>query len=206
MTVAEIEESARSQFNGIGDSFFSTTDFFPAIYQASLQLAREALVIEETYETTTVADTQEYSFPTNTISLKRVTYDGVKLTPITMREDDELTVTDASANSTGTPAYYSIWNDTISLRPIPAAAGTLKIYSYNEPGAVTAASILDVPTLFHMDIVDFVLSKMYAKDKDFQAATYHMDLWKEHVLAAKRWAKKRLRGDAMAHVHAEGAS
>lgn len=203
MDVSDIEEAARQQYNGIGDDFFNSIDFTRSIYQACLVLAREALCIEATYSTTTVDGTQEYSLPSNTISIKRVTYDGKKLQRVNMREDDSLTLMNSGTTTEGTPTYYYEWDDSIFLRPIPDTAATLKIYSYNEPSEVTTASTLEVPTQFHMDIVEFVLSRMYAKDKDTQMAAYHRDNWNEAVKAAKKWARLRKRGDSMAAVQDE---
>lgn len=197
MDISDIEEAARAQYNGVGDTFFSSTDFVRSIYQACLQLAREALCIEATYSTDTVAGTQQYAFPTNTISIKRVTYEGQKLQPVNMREDDSLTLQNSGSTTQGTPTYYFVWDDTIYLRPIPDSVGELIIYSYNEPSEVTTSSTLEVPTEFHMDIVEYVLYRMYAKDKDLQMAQFHRDNWIEALKAAKRWYKRRRRGDAM---------
>jgi hypothetical protein len=197
MTFSDIEEAARAQFNAIGDTFFSTTDFENAIYQASLILAREAMCIEATYSTSTVAGTQEYSYPSNTIAIKRVTYDGKKLQPVNMREDDSLTLLNSGSTTQGTPTYYFIWDDTVYLRPVPSAVGTLKIYSYNEPSQVTSASTLEVPSQFHMDIVDYILHRMYAKDGNLQMSQFHLSLWSEAIKSAKRWAQRRKRADAM---------
>jgi hypothetical protein len=197
MDYTDIEAAARAQFNAVGDTFFSTTDFTSSLYQAQLILAREALCIEATYTTTTVVGTQEYSYPTNTISIKRVTYDGKKIQPINLREDDALTLGNSASTATGTPAFYYVWDDTIYLRPIPDDDLTLKIYSYNEPSEVTSASTIEVPTQFHMDLVEYILSRMYAKDGNIQMAQYHLERWNEAVQAAKKWAQKRKRGDGM---------
>ena len=203
MTLTEIEEAARAQYNGDGDTFFNSVDFYRSIYQASQILAREALCIEAAYTTTTVASTQEYAFPSNTISIKRVTYDGRKVECINMRQDDMLTLQGTGAVSTGTPQYYFVWDDTIYLRPVPAEAATLKIFSYNEASEIVAGSSIEIPTLFHMDMVEYVLSRMYAKDKDSQMAAFHRDLWDRAVGNAKRWAQKRKRGDSMPVVNSE---
>jgi hypothetical protein len=203
MDVGDIEEAARAQYNGTGDSFFSSVDFTRSIYQACLQLAREALCIEATYSTTTVAGTQEYALPTNTISVKRITYEGQKLQQVNMREDDSLTLQNSGSTTQGTPTYYFIWDDTIYLRPIPAAAGTLKIFSYNEPSEVTTSSTIEVPSEFHMDLVEYVLYRMYAKDKDLQMAQFHREHWETAMEKAKRWYRRRKRGDAMPVVQDE---
>jgi selenocysteine-specific translation elongation factor len=204
MTPSEIELAAREQYNAIGDTNWSQLEIFRLIYAACLQLAREALAIERTYTTSTVASQQEYSYPTNTISISRITYEGTKLAPISFQEDDVLTLNNASSSVTGTPQYYAIWNETIYLRPIPSGVGTLKIFSYNEPQAITSATAtMEVPSQFHMGIVDFVLARMFGKDQNEKFASYHMTLWNEELKSAKRWAQKKKRGDNYAVVKDE---
>jgi len=207
MTPAELETHARRRYNASGDTFFSQEEILSYLYHACLNMAREALVIERTYTTTTVAGTQEYSYPTNTISIKRVTYNGSKLQPITFREDDALTGYNQGTSTQGTPQYYAIWNETLYLRPIPDSAVTLKVFSYSEPQSISITSTLEVPSLFHMDLLDFVNAEMAAKDENWRKADYYMDQWMNNPLkglqAAKRWSQKKKRGDSFAGVQDE---
>jgi hypothetical protein len=191
MSPTDIETAARREYNAVGDTHWSTAEFLAMMDRAQLELAREAMCIEQVYTTTTVAGTQEYSFPTNTIAIKRVTYDGKVLYPITYQEDDTVTVFNASTASQGIPQWYTVWNDTISLRPIPSDALTLKIYSFNEPQALSVTSTLEVPSLFHGHIVDFLLSRMYSKDKDFNSASYYDRKWMEGKAQAIKWFQRK---------------
>lgn len=200
MTPTELLTLAKQQYNATGDSFFSDAELYSLVWMAQNELAREANVIEQTYTTTTVASQQAYAYPSLTISIKRITYDGLKLEPITFRQDDELTVGNAATTQTGTPNYYAVFNKIIYLRPVPAAAASLVIFSYNEAQSVTASTTLDVPTHFHQDLADFLLWRMSAKDKNYTGAEYYYATWKEKVKAAKAWSRKRVRGDAMACV------
>lgn len=207
MTPLEVEQAARERYNAVGETFWSSSEIMDLIYAACLEIATETECIERTYTTTTVAGTQEYPFPDQTIEIKRVTWNGRKLEPINFREDDILTGLNASTTDQGEPAYYAQWNETMVLRPIPNDAQTLKIYSINEPQEVTSTSVLEVPTFSHMRIVNYVLGEMYAKDKDFNSAKYYKDLWLEVDLPAiKRFAKKRLRRDRPARVQNEEVS
>lgn len=200
MTPTQILTAARNRYNAIGDNFWSDDELLGLLYDACLDLTRESFLIERTYSTSTVASQQEYSYPTDTIAIKRITYDGKKLIPITMREDDQITGLDQDTTSTGTPTYYFIWNETISLRPIPSDVGTLKIYSYNEPAELLISSTLEIPTQFHMDTVNYLVSEMAAKDKSFSHAKWYLEKWEKAKLRAKAFARKQKRGDAMAHV------
>jgi hypothetical protein len=200
MTPTQIEQAARERYNAVGETFWSQSEMLSLIYAACLEISIETKCIERTYTTTTVASTQEYAFPTNTLAIKRVTYNGKKLMPITFREDDVLTLDNQSSTSTGTPQYYAVWNSTLILRPIPDAAQTLKIYSINEAQSLTIASTLEVPSFAHMRLVNYVVSEMYAKDKDFSSAAYYKKLWEQDKLEIKRWLRKTKRTDSFTGV------
>lgn len=204
MTSAQIEAAARNKYNSTGDTFYSTTEIVDYIYQAQLELAQVCPIIEAAYTTTSVAGQQEYSYPTGTSEIKRVTYDGRKLQPITFRDDDAVTGLRADTTSTGTPELYAIWNRTIYLRPVPDVASiTIKIFSVNEPQPMTTASQLEVPTLFHMDIVDFVVSQMAYKDENDRVGDRYEKRWGAAKIRAKAWCQKRKRGDSFGFVQSE---
>jgi len=205
MTPTQIINAARNKYNAIGDSFYSDQELLDLLYEGCLDLTKKVPdIIEAIYSTTSVASQQEYDFPTNTIKIKRITYAGRKLKPITMREDDSITGLNQASTSEGTPQYYFVWNNTISLRPIPSTSSdTIKIYSLNEPAALTISSTLEIPTQFHMDLVNFILTGMCAKDSNANMLVYYEKKWSEAVNEAKKWVKKTKRGDSFAAVQDE---
>lgn len=202
MTTSDLVTAIRRQYNSIGDNFFSDEEILNLIYQACLDMNAECdgKLIERVYETSTVASQQEYTYPTNTMAIKRLTYNGKKLSPITFREDDAITGLDQSITSTGTPQYYAIFNDTLYLRPIPSEVGTLKIFSFNEPQSLTISSTLEVPTQFHMNLREYCLAEMAAKDSNNSIVTYYLTAWEKSKVRARKWCMKRKRADAFAQV------
>lgn len=200
MTPGDVLTFARQQYNATSDSFFTDLELYTLVWAAQMDLAREAWVIERLYTTSTVASQQEYSYPTNTIAIKRITYDGQKLMPISFREDDSLTLNNQSTVATGTPQYYAIWNETLYLRPIPSAVGTLKIWSVNEPQEVSSTSTLEVPSRYHQDLADYLLWRMAAKDQNVEAANFWRSLWDMRVAKAVKDRRRELRGDAFSYV------
>jgi hypothetical protein len=204
MTPAQIEAAARNKYNATGDTFYTSAEIVDYIYQAQLELAQVCPIIEAVYTTVSVASQQEYSFPTNTSIIKRITFDGKKLSPFTFRDDDAVTGLESNTTTTGTPEYYATWNETLYLRPIPTTAAlTIKIFSINEPQAMSTSSALEVPSLFHMDIVDFVAAQMAYKDENSRVGDAKMALWEKAKLRAIAWCRKRKRGDSFASVQSE---
>lgn len=204
MTITALLDQIRAKYNATGDDFFGDTELINHLYEGCMQLARECFIIEATdSSTTTVSGTQAYSVPTYAIVIKRLTYNAQKLKKIDFREDDILTALNQSTTSVGVPVYYEIFNRQVLLRPIPDGAQVLKFFYYKEPAALTIASTLEIPTQFHMSLIPFALSEMYAKDKDFNAASFYKNLWENEKLQAKKWAKKKQRGDSFAVVKSE---
>lgn len=203
MTPTAIELYARNSYNAVNDTFWTQDEIFGYIYGASLIMAKDAKCIERTYTTTTGVGTQEYDFPTNVMGIKRITYGGMKLTQITMREDDQLTSYNQTITDQGTSAFYWIWNETISLRPIPGAATTLKLWTYNYPGVVSVNSTLEIPERYHVELTNFVLMKMAAKDQNYEAAQYYEKKFDEDVKKVIRNMKDEKRGDSPAQVQVD---
>jgi len=200
MTPTQLTTYIRQQYNATNDSFFSDAEIYRLIWAAQMEFAREAYAIEQVYTTSTVADQQEYDYPTNTMAIKRLTYAGQKLMPINFREDDAITLTNSATTATGTPQYYFVWKEVIYLRPIPSAVGTLKIYAYVEPSEVTSSTTIEVPTRYHLDLADFALWRMYLKDQNTNAAAIWQDIWNGRVEKAKIDRRRELRADSFAAV------
>lgn len=197
MTPLDINTAARQRYNAVGDDFWSDSEIYSMIYQACCEMATEGFIIEQTYSTVSVASQQQYTFPTNALNIKRITFDGKKLDYITFREDDVITALNQTIGDTGTPTYYASWNNILYLRPVPTTAGlTIKIWANIEPQSVTAASTLELPTELQMAVVNFILSEMSAKNKNYQGAQYYRVLWEKDLARAKRLNRRRKIGDA----------
>jgi len=206
MTPSQIEEAARRRYNSVSDNFWSSDEILELLYDACLELAMETNCIERLYTTTTVAGTQSYAFPTNVVSIKRVTYDDKKLKPINMREDDAITGLNQGTTAQSSPEYYWFYDYTLYLRNIPDAAETLKLWAYVEPSAITSTSTLEVPTEFHMKLVNYIVAEMAAKDSNFEAASYYTKKWEKAKLDVMKALKMRKRADSFGNVQDEESS
>ncbi len=200
MTPAELNTYVRQRYNASNDGFFADTELYSYMYDAAMQLARESLCIRNIYTSSTVIDQREYAKPARSISIKRISYEGAKLFKINDRIDDALTLNNQDTTQTGTPLYYWEWSSTVDLRPVPDAVGDLKIYSYDQPDVVSATSTFDVPSRYHLDMANFVLSMMAMKDKNFTAADHYSQVWLQNKKDAKRQEVKFTKGDSFGAV------
>lgn len=203
MTPTDVMTAARDLYNATGDTFFTDTQLMNWMWQACNVFAKECNLIENVFSLSTIVGTQTYSYPTHIIALKRVTYQGHKLKRLTFRQDDAVTLSNQASIQSGLPTYYSDFNYTLYLRPIPNDVQTLQIFGYSMAAQITALTTLEIPELFHMDLVNPMLRNMYAKDQNPQMATYYDNLWKQNVSDAKRWKKKQMRSDGFSTVQDE---
>lgn len=203
MLVVDLQTAARELYNAVGDSFFTDVQVNNWATEACSILAEQADLIENIYSTTTIANQQDYPLPTYTISVKRVTLNGKKIKPINLREDDALTLSNQQSTQSGFPTYYSLFNRTISFRTIPDTAYTMKIYSFNYPVPITNSSTLEIPGQFHFKLVDYILMRMFTKDKDVSNVQLHKQFWDEHIKEAKQYKHKQKRADGFATVQDE---
>lgn len=204
MTPSQIEQMARERYNAVGETFWSQSELFSLIYAAEMELATKTLCIERTFSATTVSGTAEYAIPSNTLSIRRVTYNGLRIDPVDGTEGESIELGNSTVVISGLPIGYERWNDTIILHPAPNDAQTLKVYTFGLPQSVTSTSTLEVPDFTHTRIVNYVVSEMYAKDKDFGSAKYYREIWTTvDIPEILRAIKKRRRADRMAHVKDE---
>ena len=203
MTPTEIETAARRKYNAVGDSLWGQEEIFGLLDAAQLDASSEGMLIEKIYTTSTVADQEEYEEPANVVQIKRVEYNGCKLTKINELENDAFSLDNSVTTSTGTPSYYRLFSDSMFLTPTPSEVGTLRTYAITYPSAIAVGSVLEIPALFHHDIVHYVVSEMFAKDENLNLSSYHRGMWSAAVKKMERWQKNRKRGDAFAHVQSD---
>jgi hypothetical protein len=100
-----------------------------------------------------------------------------------------LTVSSGSGDTTIAFSAYTASGDSISLR------------RYIYPSVLSSnVSPLNVPTEYQIDLVNFILSYMAAKDQNLPLSAFYMQMWTTTVEKAKQQRKKRLRKDRMART------
>jgi hypothetical protein len=199
MTPGQIIDAARRAFNAqSSDTFYSDAQMYDWIHSAEMELATKAKVIKGVFTTTTVSGTQDYAYPTNAIGIMRVTYDGQALDDLSFREDDIITGNNSASTSRGTPAGFVAFNDTLSLRPIPGSAVALKVWAWLKPSGVpTSSYVMEIPVTYHIQVVDYLVSRMCSKSKDYDGAEFYQAKWDRQVQGAVSYEEMRLRGNKL---------
>lgn len=195
MTPQQVIDAARARYNAAADTFWSDAELLQHLYEACLELSRESLCIEY-YDSSIVSvqGTQSYAYPARAIAIKRVVYDGKRLEPITMREDDRLTFFDSANTAQGEPNHWYDWGNTIYLRPIPdSSAKVIGVFVFREHDTVTAGSTLEIPSQWQPKTIDYLVAKMALKEKNYVVADRYDLNWQKTVMRAKTWGRQRRR-------------
>ena len=205
MTPTELETQARSKYNSVNDTFYTSDELYGYADEACRQLAYECEAIEGKHTDSTVSGTQAYDFPDEAIAVRRLTYNGYRLKPITMREDDAITLDNEATTATGTPQFYYQWNRQVYLRPVPDSVGTLQFYTHDVQDPIESTSTLTVPEIFHSEIVNFMLAEMAYKDENESIGDKYLARWEAAKVRIKAHLRKRKRADGFASVQDESA-
>lgn len=137
-------------------------------------------LLEKTALTSTVANQQEYTFPTDMLIFRQVSYKPtsfrsfMKLKGYSFVEFNELVDGyDGTEYPAGVPNVFSIFENKLILFPIPdqSLSNSLKIYYNRKPtDVVNQASVIDLPDDYFEPLVKYCLSQAYEMDEDWEAA------------------------------------
>lgn len=207
MTVTQILESARNNLNAVNDTLWSDSELLIKLYEAMLQMSRRTKCIEATDSSTvSVASTATYNVPTRSIEILRLNYSNRKLQRITEREVDQL-VYNTSTPTTGTPIYYSLFADVVTMYPTPdASADVIKFWYYKEPAVPTSVSTLEIPTIGHDALVSGLTYKMMPKDLGHPLTVFWRDKWANDLDEIETFFKRRRVTDRFNRVTNEEGS
>lgn len=202
MTPLEIVEAAQNNLNAVSDTLWSQTEILNILYMVELQLARKTRCIEATSTQTSTAGTADYSKPTSAQDILRVTYNGTKLQKISQEQFDQLNPTGLAQS--GTPVYYTFFNDTFTLSPTPdTSALVIKTWSYNEPVKAGATDTLSTPSRYHDVLVNGVTYGMCPKDLGHPLTTFWRDKWFTGMAEVEWHVRIRRRADGFGRVSRE---
>jgi hypothetical protein len=181
LTVAGIKSRVKRKFGDESGVQVTDSDIIDWINDAQRKIAaRNDSILEKTATAGSVAFQQEYSFPTDLLKFKSMSYKGSGsvsyqiIQGMTLNEFNlYIDGWDANTSSYGVPGVYAIHAAKFLVYPIPqdTIANAFKIYYCRKPTDVSLdADIIDLPELYHDIVVDLVLQDAYEMDEDWQAA------------------------------------
>lgn len=189
LTPQDIVNKALQRYNATTDDFFSNDELLHLVWDGQMELAVTALCIRQPFTTTSVANQQEYTTPSNFLGIFRASYDNEVLTVDTL--DNVLRQTEGISVGAGFSDTIAHWGNTLYLAPIPSEDGkTIKVWGFVEPQEPSASSSLEVPSRHQFKLINFLLSQMAYKDNNESLGDRYNQRWLADIEKARREERK----------------
>lgn len=188
-----LERKVRRLFGDENNIVIDRQDIIDWANAAQVDIARTTMCLP--FDVTAAANT----FPktlSDMYSMYRMTYGtpAVPKTFITLEQIDAEALS-GGAIAVGVPQRYYIRSNVINLWPVPATNDTTSItITYNRaPKEMLLADnppVLDVPVMYHEDIVRYCLARAYEKNENYQAQEMSEETYTAG-LAQRIWEKNQ---------------
>ena len=170
MNVATLERKVRRIFGDEFDIVIEHQDIIDWINSAQVDVVRQTACLM--LDHTAAANTFPVTIP-DLFLIARVTY-GTQGTPqiFTTLEQVDSDQLNFGAIPTGRPMYYYKRGLSVYLHPQPVSndVQTVTVNYVKSPTELTTSStLLEVPLIYHEDMVRYVLARAYEKNEDAQA-------------------------------------
>lgn len=176
LSVSDIITRVKRQVGDEADIQITSDDIMRWINDAQREIAVEQNLLQAKATTDVVLGQTEYTIPNDTLTLRTVKHNGIKLQPYSLAEAEEyISDYDNTANyPSGTPTHFWVFANRITVYPKPDTGLTagLEIYYTRQPTVVSALSdIPEVPVVYHNRLTEYCLQQAYELDEDWQAAS-----------------------------------
>lgn len=179
LTVLQIKNRVKRTFGDTANVQVLDSDIIDWINASMRDLIQLNQLGRVKATTASVAKQSDYTLPVGITGLLGVKYKGEKLQFLSTAEADQVILDrdDPTSYPSGTPYYYWVYNDTLTLYPAPDTSNATYITLYYTifPGIVAADSdVPGVPAEYHNRIIDYCLAQAYELNGDLQAAQIKM--------------------------------
>lgn len=181
-TLSDVVSFVQRQFGDESGVQVTVADITRWTNQAQMEIVNKNPMIQATATDVTVINQQKYSIPPDLIQLESVFVDGRLLEP-TNFEGIRAVLGTENSNVTGTPMYWYIWANQIYLWPIPSEAKTIEVnYSKTPVSVSSTADTLGVPDRYFDRVCEYVMSKAYELDEDWQGHQVNAQKFEDKLL------------------------
>jgi len=209
MTPATVLSLVRDQLVESTADYWQDAELYRYMSQAESEITTltECCAKQSTVATTTTG-TSGYTLPGDCLTVKRLTFDGVPLKQIDIRERDNLDMPGYGGTmQSGNPTHWYQFNGYAYMWPTPARAATYVYdYVYQPATIVTASSAFSVPLQFQNAIPDYVLYRAYVKDQDQAKSEFYKKEYMQAVMDTQMREQRRRWAGGFQAVRTEDAS
>lgn len=167
-TVADVIAFTKRQFGDESGVQITDADIIRWVNQGQMEIVNKNPMIQATASTNSFAGQAAYSVPVDIIHIESILFDEVLLQG--MSYERALSDIGSAQSQSGTPYLWYTWRDIIYLWPVPDSAKQIQVNYSREPTPVASTTDkLSVPDRYFDRVCEYVNSKAYELDEDWQA-------------------------------------
>jgi hypothetical protein len=182
LTLGQIKTRVKRTFGDTGNVEIRDSDIVDWVNAATRDLVKYNNLNKIKATSLTVANQSDYDLPVGVSGLSAVKYQGATLEYVSLDSANELFPERDNPDNfpTGTPLYYWVYADKLTLYPAPNSVEDLTLYYTVLPQAVdTDDDVPGVPVEYHNRIIDYCLAQAYELNGDLNASQIKMNQFTE---------------------------
>lgn len=179
--LSDVWTVVKRQFGDEDGIQITEDDITRATNQGCMEIVSKNKILRASAVADSVTDQDEYDKPADCLRVTSVKYGTSRLANVGFDEFQNLFDGDTVQ---GTVMYWTQYGDKIILGSAPSdtTVGNIKIYYVPEPVTVSLSTdVLPLPDRYFDRIIEFVLSKMYELDEDWQARTANRQSFEDNL-------------------------
>jgi len=190
-TLSDVFTYVKRQFSDESGVQVTDTDITRWVNQAQTEIVNKNPMIQAVATQPAVANQQTYSIPPDMIQLESVMYDGNILEPQSF--EGIRSILGVDNNTKGFPMYWYTWANHIYLWPIPTDTKNVSVNYSRMPNTVALSSdLLGVPDRYYDRVCEYVMSKAYELDEDWQGHTVNKQAFEDKLMEANNAEKNMI--------------
>ncbi len=203
-TLTSLLTDVRNKLDETTSGQWSDAELRTWINEAARDMSRRSETLQNSSNITVVADTQEYTLPTDTLRVYRVEWrptSSSNVYPLEYRDFNSMDTVWWSSQTTskGYPTFYTMWGYPPSLKvvlyPTPSEAGVLKVFYYQHSTDLATdgtedSSTVPVPAGYEDLCTTYCEMVALRKDRDprwQESRALYMDSLTEMLDRTRRW-------------------
>jgi hypothetical protein len=180
-TLLDVVTYIQRQFGDESGVQITIADITRWTNQAQMEIINKNPIIQATAVSNSVIGTQTYAYPTDLIEVNSIMFNGNILTPTSFEGIRQELGSDNS--NQGTPCYWYTWANLIYLWPVPNVVKQIAVNYSKAPMSVAAiGDLLGVPDRYFDRVCEYVSSKAYELDEDWQAHSTQLQHFEDKLL------------------------
>lgn len=174
---SDISQHVKRQFGDESLVQINESDIIRWIDDAQKALAGKMKLIKGRAAMLATPNQAEYVLPVeNALQIESLHFDGKKVRGTTLSQAEQIMdQRDSAEQQVGEPLLWFSWGNTITFWPAPEEPKNITVYyTGTTPTFSDLTSLLSIPDQYYEAIVNYVMSKAYELDEEFNAASDQM--------------------------------